>query len=249
MKKLKEYREKLSDIDKRCCDVLAENLALQEELDLLRDSYHEQQKANTDMERVYGETRKLKHDMRNHLLAIASYLNEGAVEEARKYTSQIIDKMELEYSYISSGNALLNYFLNEKFAKAKECSVYIKAEVENISFGKIAGIDFSAIVGNLLDNAFDAACNSREKQLWIKVKRKRGYDTLKVSNSIDASVLASNPKLETTKADEKAHGLGLEQVKSLVSKYDGILDVWEDNDMFHVQVMLEAQDVTLVNGL
>ena len=249
MKKLRECREQLADIDKRCYDALAENLALREELDLLRDSYEEQQKANADMERVYGETRKLKHDMRNHLLVIASYLNEGAIEEARKYTSEIIDKMELEYSYISSGNALLNYFLNEKFAKAKEMGVYIKADIENISFAKVAGIDFSAIVGNLLDNAFDAACNSREKQLWIQVKRKRGYDTLKVSNSIDESVLVKNPKLETTKTDEKFHGIGLGQVKGLVSKYDGMFDVWEENDMFHVQVMVEAQESPLVSGM
>lgn len=240
MKRLKECREKLADIDKRCYDALAENLALREELELLRNSHEQQLKANMDMERVYDETRKLKHDMRNHLLVIASYLNEEAIEEAKKYTSDIIDRMELDYSYITSGNALLNFLINEKFEKAREAGIYIKADVENINFAGITGIDFSAVLGNLLDNAFDAACNSRGKQLWVQVKHKKGYDTIKVSNSIDESVLERNPTLATTKKDENTHGLGLAQVKSIVAKYEGIFDIWEENDMFHVQIMIES---------
>lgn len=240
MKKLRECRQRLADIDKRCYEALAENLALREELELLRDSYEQQQKANMDIERVYDETRKLKHDIRNHLLVIASYLNDEAIEDAKKYTSEIIDRMEMDYSYITSGNALLNFFINEIFNKAKEEGIYIKADVENLSFAGITGIDFSAMLGNLLDNAFDAASGSKEKQLWIQVKQKKGYDTIKVSNSIDESVLERNPMLLTTKTDEGIHGLGLGQVRSIVEKYEGLFDVWEENDMFHVQVMVES---------
>lgn len=246
MRKLRKYKEQMTDLDKWCCEALAENITLKEELDLLRGSYEQQQMAYNDMERVYGETRKLKHDMRNHLMVIASYLNEGAVEDAKKYTSNIIDKMELEYSYIASGNALLNYMLNEKFAKAKDAGIYIKADVENLSFMGIDSIDFSSVLGNLLDNAFDAAQNSKEKQLWIQVKRKRGYDMLKVSNSIDLSVLENNPELKTTKTDIDRHGLGLEQVTGIVSKYGGVFDVWEEYGMFHVQVLLEAGEKEVV---
>ena len=240
MRKLREYKEQMADFDKRCCEALAENIALKEELDLLRGSHEQQQMAFHDMERVYEETRKLKHDMRNHLMVITSYLNEEAITDAKKYTSDIIDKMELEYSYIASGNALLNYMLNETFAKAKDAGIYMKADVENIRFAGINGIDFSAVLGNLLDNAFDAAQSSKRKQLWIQVKRKRGYDMVRVSNSIDLSVLERNPELKTTKADADRHGLGLEQVKGIVSKYDGVFDVWEEYGMFHVQVLFES---------
>ena len=141
MRRLQEYKEKLADMDKRCCEALAENLALKENLSLLQDSYEQQQKAYGDMERVYGETRKLKHDMRKHLFVIASYLNEGNIEKARKYTSGINDKMELEYSYIASGNALLNYLLNEKLQEYGMFHVQVMLETQfpiernNYTFG------------------------------------------------------------------------------------------------------------------
>lgn len=241
MWKKKIYEEKMAQVDQKYCETLSENLALKEELRLLQDAYEKQQNVNDEVQRVYSETRRLKHDMRNHLLVIASYLNDNKAEEAKRYTSDMIDKMELEYSYISSGNGLLNYLLNEKFAKAKEQSVYIKADIENLSFAAISGIDFAAILGNLLDNAFEAAYNSKEKQLWVQVKNKRGYEAIKISNSIDTSILAENPLLKTSKKDSEVHGIGVQQAKSLVGKYNGIFDVWEEYGMFHVQVMFEKK--------
>lgn len=237
----KNEKEKFEEIDKRCAEAVAENLKLKEEFAQLQDVFKQQADVSLEMEKIYAETRRLKHDMRNHLLVIGAYLNEEKWEEAKAYTSEIIDKMELEYSYISSGNALMNYILNEKLSKAKLQGVYIKADVENLGFSQIAGIDFSAILGNLLDNALEAASSSKEKQLWVHIKRKRGYDTIKISNSIDESVLQTNPLLKTSKTDAEAHGLGSKQIKSLVEKYDGILDIWEENGMFHVQIMFEHE--------
>uniref|UniRef100_UPI004056F084 sensor histidine kinase n=1 Tax=Acetatifactor sp. TaxID=1872090 RepID=UPI004056F084 len=237
----KHEKEKLKEIDKRCCEALAENLALKEKLSMLQHVYEQQLNSTEEMERIYAETRRLKHDMRNHLMVIGAYLSEERLEEAKTYTSEIIDKMELEYSYISSGNALMNYILNEKFSMAKSHGVYIKADVENLSFSQIAGIDFSAILGNVLDNALEAAGISKEKQLWVTVRRKRGYDTIKISNSIDESVLETNPLLKTSKADDIMHGLGSGQIRKIVEKYDGILDIWEENEMFHVQIMFEHE--------
>lgn len=235
----KREKEKLEEIDRRCCEALAENLKLKEKLSILQHAYEQQLHSTEEMERIYAETRRLKHDMRNHLLVIGAYLSEERLEEAKAYTSEMMDKMELEYSYISSGNALMNYILNEKFSVAKANGIYIKADVENLSFSQIAGIDFSAILGNVLDNALEAADNSKEKQLWVTVRRKRGYDTIKISNSINESVLEMNPSLKTSKSDGKMHGIGSGQIRTIVEKYDGILDIWEENGMFHVQIMFE----------
>ena len=135
----------------------------------------------------------------------------------------------------------MNYLLNEKFMLAKQFGVYIKADIENLSFKSVSGIDFAAILGNLLDNAFEASLKSTEKQMCIQVKSKMGYEAIKVSNSIDTSVLENNPFLETTKNDLENHGIGLKQVKSLVQKYKGILDCWEEHKMFHVQILFEKE--------
>ena len=42
----------------------------------------------------------------------------------------------------------------------------------------------------------------------------------------------------TTKKDKKGHGLGLESVKEVVSKYDGVLQITCDNGVFIVEAVL-----------
>ena len=63
-------------------------------------------------------------------------------------------------------------------------------------------------------------------------------DIITVKNSIDESVLDKNPELVSTKAEE-GHGYGIKQMKNIVEKYDGMIDIYEKNQMFVVSVMLE----------
>lgn len=237
----KKEKDERNQLEKMCRQAITENLDLKAELKYLTNAYEEQKRTYDEMLKVYQGTRHLKHDMRNHLMIIAASLQEGKTEHALQYTSEILDKINLDYSYIVSGNELLNYILNEKLSIARQAGIYVKAEIENLKFEKIAGVDFSALVGNMLDNALHGAENSQEKQLHITVKKKRGYEAIKVSNSIDHSVLSGNPMLETTKKNREMHGLGMAQIKSIVEKYHGILDIWEENAMFHIQVMFEIK--------
>lgn len=235
----KKEKEEMRQLEEMCRQAVTENLDLKAELAYITNAYKEQKETYDEMIKVYQGTRRLKHDMRNHLMMIASCLQEGRTKNALQYTSEILDKMNLDYSYIVSGNDLLNYILNEKLSTAQQRGIYIKAEIENLRFEKIAGIDFSSLVGNILDNALHGAENSHEKQMHITVKKKRGYETIKVSNSINYSILQKNPTLQTTNEDREAHGFGIAQIKSITEKYHGILDIWEENAMFHVQVMFE----------
>lgn len=237
----KKEKDEMRQMEEMCRQAVTENLDLKAKLEHITNAYEEQKRIYDEMLEVYQGTRRLKHDMRNHLMMIAACLQEGKTEYALQYTSEILDKMNLEYSYIVSGNELLNYILNDKLSVAQSKGIYVKAEIENLKFKRLTGVDFSALVGNMLDNALNGAENSHEKQMYITVKKKRGYETVKVSNSIDGSVLQDNPKLETTKENREVHGFGIAQIRSIVEKYNGILDIWEEYEMFHIQIMFEEE--------
>lgn len=233
-RKGKKENEKLKI---RYLDALRKQLELQRELDEMKARRLEEEKERREADYVHEHARRLKHDMRNHLMVIASFLNRGEVEEAKNYTSQIMDKLNLDYSYISTGNTLLNYIVNEKLNHAKKQGIYVKAEIENLKFEGIQSIDFSAILGNLLDNAIEGAGASAKRYVELTVKRQRGYEMIQVCNSIDRSVLAENPALHTTKKDAGEHGIGVAQVRELVEKYDGMLDIFEEENRFIVSVL------------
>lgn len=222
--------------DRELSDSIAENLDLQQELCKLKEKYGQQRDMEREIREIHASSRTLKHDMKNHMLVLLAYLEAGKVQEAKAYTSQILDHLNKIYTYIHVGNSLLSYILNSKFGRAKELGLDIKAQIENLSFSYMDSMDFSALLNNLLDNAIEAAVRSQEKRMEVIVYSQRGFDGITVKNTIDSSVLKDNPELVTTK-EEPEHGLGLMQIKRITEKYQGMLDIYEEELVFIINVV------------
>jgi len=228
-------------LEKRYLQVLAEKMDLERRCRALEEENRKESEQSREIRSIHENARRLKHDMKNHLMVTAAYLNAGENEQAKAYVSQILDKLSLSYSYIETGNAVLNFVINTKLELAQQKGMTIKAEIENLPFRRMESIDLSALLGNLLDNAVEAGSASAQKDLQVSVLRKRGYDTVMVKNSVDAPVLERNPTLKTTKEDGSGHGIGIRQIRSVVEKYDGLLDLYEESGMFCAMAMIPSE--------
>lgn len=236
--KLKEEYEKL---EKDYTAEVAKNLDLQYQYDALQAEYQNSRSQQQEIERLHENTRRLKHDMKNHIMVIASQLNNGELDEAKDYLSVVLDNLNRVYSYIQTGNSVLNYIINSKLEYAQQHDIQFKAEIENLPFAKMGSVDFSAVLSNALDNAIEASMHAAEKYIYVSVLKKRGYDTITVKNIIDQSVLENNPELRSTKAESDTHGYGVKQIKTIAEKYDGMVDIYEDNGMFCISIMIPSE--------
>ena len=235
--KRKQEMQKQEELDKMLTKYIADNLDMEKKLSDMQYDYEKQQDMAEEVRRIQEQIRALKHDMKNHTLVILSYLEENRIEEARDYAGEILDKLNKMYTYVNVGNSLLNYIINNKLSRAKERGMEIKAEIENLAFDDMDSVDFSALLNNLLDNAILGASESQDKKLEVQIMAKKGFDIITVKNSIDESVLAKNPEFVSTK-EEPGHGYGMKQIRSIVEKYQGSIDIYEKNNMFIVSIML-----------
>ena len=235
-KQRKLEQNKYEENNQMLTEYVAANLDMEKKLEQMSQDYAKQQDMEKEIRNMQEQSRLLKHDMKNHTLVILSYLEEGRLEEAKTYTSDILDKLNMMYSYVNVGNALLNYIINNKLSRAKEVGLEIKAEIENLAFSYMDSVDFSALLNNLLDNAIEAAQNSKVKKLEVVIAKQKGYDVITVKNTIDASVLENNPDFVTTKQEE-GHGFGMKQILNITDKYEGMLDTYEKNGFFIIGVM------------
>ena len=238
---LKSNASLIREKDFELTKYVAENVDLKQQMEEIQHDYELQKDMADEIMKMREQSRALKHDMKNHTLVILSYLEKNQIEEAKQYTSEILDKLNAMYTYISVGNSLLNFIINSKLSKAKELEIEIKAEIENLSFSYVDSIDFSSLLGNILDNAMDAAVNSESKKLGVIIAHKKGFDTIAVKNSIDWSVLDRNPELRTSKP-EPDPGLGVRQIRAIVEKYGGELDIYEEQGMFCVFVVFQGNN-------
>ena len=234
-------KSRQDDLDAEYTSLLARNMEQEEELLGIRRDYDKQKVMAVEIQKLHEKTRLLKHDMKNHIMVIMSFLDENKIEDAKSYISGILDDLNKMYTYIHVGNALLNYIINGKFKEAAKRGVAVKAEISNLPFEGMESVDFSALLNNLLDNAIEAAEQSEEKKIAVHILEKRGWESICVANTIRESVLTNNPDFMTTKPEE-GHGYGMKQISRIVEKYQGLMDIYEEDGYFKVDIMLPASE-------
>lgn len=240
-KKYQELREAYSKLEDKYFNEVQKALDLECRYKEMLEEYRNNKNELKGIEEIHENTRRLKHDMRNHIMVIASYLNNNEIEEAKEYLSVVLDKLNKVYSYIHTGNSVMNYIINSKLESAQRENINYKVEIENLEFKKMGSVDFSALLGNILDNAIEACGREEQPFLEVTIKKKRNYDTILVKNHISTSVLKTNTSLDTSKTDTDNHGIGMKQIKEITEKYEGILDIYEEQGMFCVNVMIPIE--------
>lgn len=238
--KYKKLKQDFENLEKEYSREVAKNLDLQYEYDNLKADYTNATIQRAEIERLHENTRRLKHDMKNHIMVSVSYINNGEIEQAKNYLSDVLDNLNKTYSYIQTGNSVMNYIINSKLEKAHSNGIGFKAEIENLPFEKMGSVDFSALLSNILDNAVEASEKTTDKFIYVAILKKRAYDTILVKNKIDNSVLETNPELKSCKNNTEQHGYGIKQIKTIAEKYDGIVDIYEEDNMFCVNVMIPS---------
>lgn len=231
-------KKEIENLQQKLLELEAQNKDLKYELDSYKWQMEEITKQEEEIRLLHSNTRKLKHDMRNHLMVMTSYINSGDYENARKYISEILDKLNAVRSYVETGNPLLNHILNDKLEVCRQEGIDVKADIGKASFETMKGIDFSAVFSNAVDNAIEAARAEARKEISISVYEKKGYDVITVKNRISESVLEKNPELHSTKADGEKHGFGVGQIKEIVESYGGMTDFYEEDGFFIVNIFI-----------
>lgn len=191
-----------------------------------------------ELQQVYEQNRRLNHDMKNHLVTIKGSIEDNRYKEAIEYIDSLYERI-ISVPFVNTDNEVFNYIVNSKVAIMQEAFIEFYYNIAD-SLGFMDAIDTSSIIGNLLDNAIEAQTYvTGKKYIYLTTIRKGNVIILEVKNSFHKeSLKVSNGSFLTRKKDRLNHGLGLENIRSHLYKYNGELEViMEDND-FIVNIML-----------
>ncbi len=190
--------------------------------------------------RSLSEIRALKHDMKNHLLYIDSlYQTEGG-KQARGYLRSVLQQMEGDRRQISSGNFIVDSISNLKLKEIHKTGADVRTDVAIPKELNILAYDLIVILGNLFDNAIIALekMGKGPKLFFFAVKESKGTLMVFMDNSFDGRIREEKGRLLTLKKEQGEHGMGLNNIRRIVDKYGGEMEVSYAGDTFSVFLIL-----------
>ncbi len=194
-------------------------------------------------EKKYREVRQIQHDMKNHLQCISLLLQEKETMKAQTYIADMMrNRLNFGYAGVKTGHHVVDVIANTKLSQCTEEQIEIAVNISPFAL-EMDDIDICIILGNLFDNAIEA-CRAVEgdRFIYFEMAEYKGYVKLLIRNSVNGSVLENNPELKTTKKEKRFHGVGLKSVKDTVRKYGGMIDFYEQNQEFTVDVWLPRKN-------
>ena len=190
-----------------------------------------------------NRVRALRHDMKNHILALQALVQRKEAEEMNRYLESMKDFMTNPEEYVKTGSDSVDSLLNYKIQKAHEVLNVVETKISIPQQLRLRSFDLNVLLGNLLDNAIGASMQTEEKKLNITIKLDKRVLFLYICNSCQRIADGRSGFLETTKEDKTNHGIGLKNVRQIVEKYHGDLAFQYENNFMETDVMMYVKEM------
>lgn len=196
-----------------------------------------------ELERQHRQLRRMRHEMINEYILELGYLERGLYRQLEQHYRKKTGYFHGNGRLIDTGNVGMDAVLSSKIKEAAKQR--IEVEFEHQITGRI-GIDdgdMSILLGNLIDNAMEAAGQTAERKIMLWIRTDAAAFFLEINNPYQgARKKNKRGDYETRKADHELHGIGLWQVKRIARKYGGRVLIQDKDQHFDVKVLLYMRD-------
>lgn len=156
-----------------------------------------------------GRVRALRHDMKNHVLALEGLARGSEPEKLIEYLESMEEFMGNPCERVYTANEALDSLLNFKLRKAGEELKRVEADIVLPENMRLGSFDLNVIVGNLLDNGAAAAMETDERFLKLSMGMENGVLFLFMVNSCLGIPEGVCDIRRLSQKSAPGHGLGL----------------------------------------
>ncbi len=196
------------------------------------------------LEEQYSQAERLRHDLKNHVLALRGLWEEQAWEKMGDYLNRMEGSAQLGTNEEATGNRAVDALLYQKRKTAEEKGIDWECDVRIPGRCRVNEFDLCVLFGNILDNAVEACERlqrenvGQEPQPFIRVQAQavKKCFLLEVKNSMSADEMTIDKTTE--KENGQGHGIGLLNVADVVRGYDGVMSTKMRDGIFDLSLLL-----------
>lgn len=187
--------------------------------------------------------RREKHNLKNQLIAIRAYALQGQTSQIIDFVNTLITNTNFGLNDLTiCNNIILDTLIDGKINIAKEHDITYTWDIlvpEHLPFDDI---DLCILVGNAIDNAFDACMSNSHfdnKFVDITIHYKNECLYCNFSNSYSHKLITSSQNhFLSTKSNFRQHGYGIPSIQYVVNKYSGLLEATPQDNIFILKILL-----------
>lgn len=164
------------------------------------------------------------------------------LNEIINYTNTLLNKTKINDNFnVNTGNLVIDSLLSFKFQEILKNNIKLKYDIKIPYDLNINSVDLICILGNLIDNVIEANLmldNIKDRYANINIKYIEKNLLINLENSFKEVKFDINKNLKTLKKDKKKHGFGLKNIKKIVDKYNGNIEMDIKDKKFITQITL-----------
>lgn len=198
------------------------------------------------LEKREQETKKFRHDIRNHINALLELCREGGIDQVQTYLQTMSGRVYKYSNRISVNYNIADAIINQYIEICEKESIELKVLGHFPSECWIEPFDICTVLSNMLKNARTATQKCKER--WIKYIIKYNEESneilIRMQNTYNGIVDFES----TTKEDKSNHGYGLINIKEVVERYHGFFEIVEKNGVVETNINLFNQPLEQKNN-
>ena len=189
--------------------------------------------------------RELKHELRHHIVTLHGFLEAKEYKRAMDYMEMVDSELKKLTPLQYSRNLLVDAIVNSYAGAMKENNIIFNHDLSLPEEIFIEDIDLNMILSNLMENAVEACVNSgctskRYISLFMTLENDILY--IIIHNYSENKVkFDQEGNIRTSKQNQTAHGLGINMIRRIVHKYNGEIQIQNQNNEFKISIFMNQK--------
>ncbi len=222
-----------------CAGLFRDQLRVQQER--LRLEFLEKQSADqiahyTALYQNAQDIHKIRHDMKNFVIAAQGYLQGQDYDELKAHLDGLLGEIQPP-ALTDTGNPLLDAVVTAKRAAAPD--IDFRMSLMPLAYQHIDPMDVAQMLAAALDNAIEGCAGVPAPYIDLRIARHAQFVTVTVANPTAHRPQIRHGCLVTRKEHPEQHGYGVRGMQKIADKYQGHLKWRFDGTVFHLSVLLQ----------